>query len=1101
MAAPIVRWLVALGFERYADAFVAADIDLDVLAELSDGDLAALGVTLGDRKRILRAIAAPAPAIAPPRSPVGERRQLTILFCDLVGSTALAAELDPEDLRDVVKAYHERCSEIVTAYEGEVAQFLGDGVMVQFGYPRARENDVERAVFCGLAMVGAVGELVVRSGVKLSSRVGIATGTEVVGDLAGAARDRASVVGTTPSLASRLQGLAEPGTVVVGPTTRRLLGDQFALVPLGEFLVRGVDGPVPVWRVDGEAHAASRFVAHHAALMTTFVGREHEMRLLADRFEIASAGRGQGVLLVADAGVGKSRVVEEFLSRGFDCDAIRVRLQCSPHHTASALYPAVEALSQAIGLDPGDAAPLRRSKLTEFCARSSSGDAALGDTLASLVFPPGADDARAIASLTADQRRALLFRTLVNECIVLAKRRPLVLFVEDLHWIDPTTLALLTRLVDAIEDVPIFVIATARPEFVSPWSHSGLVTTLSLNRLAGPAVATMIRNLCGERTLPADVLAQIVERTDGVALFVEELTKSVLESSGGESSAVPVTLRDALTARLDALAPIRDIAQAGAVIGRECPEELLARVVGREESMVGDALGQLVASGLGLRYDGTAGATFRFKHALVRDVAYDGLLRPRRRDLHLRTARTLVEHFVSTVELEPETVAHHFEEGGAAREAIEFRVRAAVRATDRSAYREAISHLRRALALVPLTAPDGGVLELDLRNRIGIVTCTLEGGRSDTVREMYERGWVLAQDLPESRATFTALWGLCFCDYMSGRVVVARERSVRMLAMAERLGDEDLILEALHAGWGAGASIGDFILTLEATERGVAIYDPQQHHRHVTSLGIGHDSGICGHGHRSSALAFSGRIAEARRSIEATEALIRRLDHPFSQCIGLNHIGLSLDLLGDYDAVASVANESLELAKRHAFSMPLAISSLLIGAAHIGRGERDAGLALLRSVLDEPTNGAPMMYRHYFASHLALAELASGDALGAAVRLDAVERSMLEVGGDVTGYDLHRVRAWIADAFAHHEDASAYIDRAIDDARARGARLLELRYAVDRVEFALRGSRGDAARIARAELEMRAVLQTFDDRDDALDLRRARALAARANVV
>jgi len=670
MMISIDGWLDSIGLVQYGPAFTAENIEPDDLRELTEHDLERLGVTLGHRKRMLRSLAGrteeePAAEIDGPEF-AGARRQITVAFCDLVGSTALAGRLDPEDLRAVIVAYHQCCADVVATFDGYVAQYLGDGVMVSFGFPLAHEDDVERSVRYSLAMIEAVDALVLAGGIRLQTRVGIATGTEVVGDLPQMSRDRASVVGTTPSLASRFQGIAAPSTVVIGPETRRLLGDAFTLESLGTHVVKGLESPTELWHVVGERVGASRFAARSGTRSTSFVGRDTEIALLADRARTAHEGEGQIVLLRGDAGVGKSRILEEFVCKTLDDASTIVRLQCSPHHAVSAMYPLVSMVEGLAHIVPSDTTAERFAKLEAFGA-SGQTSALDVDALALLLALPGASERPTLRSLTTVQRKTQIFRTILDGFVNYAKRGLLLVAIEDVHWIDPTTLEFVTRLVDEIRRRRMLVVATARPEFASPWIHHGNLRTLALNRLGRASVASIVANVCGDELWPADLVERIVERTDGIPLFAEELTRTLLESAAqaGFERTIPMTLRDALAARLDALGSAREIAQVAAVVGRDFSHAIMAAVVDVSEEVLTRELERLVASGLVLDLVSLHGRTYSFKHALVRDAAYEGLLRRQRTHLHLKVARAIERIGSNSNDVEPEIAAYHFEEGGA----------------------------------------------------------------------------------------------------------------------------------------------------------------------------------------------------------------------------------------------------------------------------------------------------------------------------------------------------------------------------------------------------------------------------------------------------
>ncbi len=1104
MADPIAPWLEQLGLAQYAAAFALADIDLDVLSDLTDAEFAELGVSLGHRKRMLRALAARVPAHPDQTARServdgsesggeGERRQLTILFCDLVGSTALAATLDPEDIRTLVSQYHGRCAEVVVAHGGEVAQFLGDGVMAQFGFPIAHEDDAQRAVRCALAMIDAVREMNA-DGTTLHTRVGIATGTEVVGDAPGATRDRASIVGSTPSLASRLQNVAEVDTVVVGAATRRLLGDAFDLTSLGPREIKGA-GLQEIWRVNCERHA-SRYASQRGEGSSPFVGRASEETLLEDRARHAREGEGQAVIVSAEPGIGKSRLVEEFLRSRPAGESVVIRFQCTPHHTASALHPLSEALETAAAMAPADSRETRREKLNAFVTSLPPyiDRTSFAEACAVLLGLPEAQQRPTMLESSADQRKAAMFRTAMESFAAVAAAASVLVVFEDVHWSDPTTLELLSAIVEDLDRQKALVILTARPEFVSPWRHHGHVSTLPLNRLRRVETEAMVVKLCGDRVLPRALIERIIERTDGVPLFVEELTKVVLDSPQTDDrfahEVVPETLREALTARLDALASVRHVAQVASVIGREFTSDIVGEVSGLSPEALHAALQQLVESGLLIHHARTGQTGYAFKHALVRDTAYEGLLRPRRQQLHLRTARRLLASSGTLAETEPEILAHHFEEGGAQLDALPYWRRASELAISRSAYREAKLHVERALRLVEFVPVHRPLVELELTNRLGVATAVLEGPRSPMTRAIYERGSQIASGLPESRETFVASWGVCFCDFMDGNHRSAIARADELLALAERLGEDDLLIEALHARLSASFHVGEIEAVIEAASRAVELYRPEKHHAHVTTFGSGHDAGVCALGHASIALALAGRVSESRARIRECVSLMDRLKHPFTTCVGSNHIAFAFGILGAFEDCVASAAEARALADDRRFVMAEALLDLFIGNALVEMGQRQAGVALLTKVLDAPQCSAPASYQPLFHAHLALFEFEAGERSAALARLDAAESLAQKLDGAIMLPELFRVRALLLKALGDPESAKTSLERSIRLSRSFGMVLLELRASVD--EVALESDAAPRAKAARARVL--ALVERIIDGQGTKDVVRARRM-------
>jgi class 3 adenylate cyclase len=646
-------WLRSFGLEQYEAAFRENDIDETVLPSLTHENLKELGVaSLGHRVKLLDAIAAmrnnasgSAPSVdaattskspSPHPEDRAERRQVTVMFSDLVGSTALSARMDAEDLREVISAYQASVAETVGRFGGFVAKYMGDGVLVYFGYPQAHEDDAERAVRAGLGLVAAVGGL--KTHAPLQTRVGIATGLVVVGDLIGSgASQEQAIVGETPNLAARLQGVAEPNGVVIAESTRKLVGNLFELEDLGAQDLKGISGSVKAWVALRPGSVEGRFEAMHASGLTGLVGREEELDLLLRRWSKAKSGNGQVVLLAGEAGIGKSRLTAALLERLATEPHMRLRYSCSPQHTDSAFYPIIGQLERAAGLAYDDTSQTKLDKLDALLAQTSTSiqDAALFAELLSL---PN-DGRYSTLDLIPQQRRQKTLEALTSQLAELAGRQPVLMIFEDAHWVDPTSLEVFGRTVDRIKTLSVLLIVTFRPEFNAPWAGRSLVTSLALNRLGEREAAAIIARLAGNKELPADVMAEIVERTDGIPLFVEEMTKAVLEAeSVGEARrtaaavpsptlAVPASLHASLMARLDRLGPAKEVAQIGAVIGREFSHPLLAAVVRKSDADLESALDRLMAAGLLFRQGAPPQASYLFKHALVQEAAYGTLLR------------------------------------------------------------------------------------------------------------------------------------------------------------------------------------------------------------------------------------------------------------------------------------------------------------------------------------------------------------------------------------------------------------------------------------------------------------------------------------------
>jgi class 3 adenylate cyclase len=719
----IVVWLRSLGLGSYEAAFRDNDIDGTVLPSLTEEHLKQLGVTsLGHRVKLLDAITAlhgDASSKAPSRDATtasstqsphpedrAERRQVTVMFSDLVGSTALSARMDPEDLREVISAYQKCVAETVQRFGGFVAKYMGDGVLIYFGYPQAHEDDAERAVRSGLELVGAVGQL--KTHAPLQTRVGIATGLVVVGDLIGSgASQEQAIVGETPNLAARLQAVAEPNRVAIAQSTRKLVGNLYELEDLGAQALKGMVGPVRAWAVLRPSQVESRFEAFHGSGLTELVGREEELEILLRRWSRSKTSQGQVVLVSGEAGIGKSRLTAALLEAIASELHTRLRLFCSPQHTDSALYPTIGQIERAAGFTRDDALQAKLDKLDALLAQSSTSaqDAALFAEMLSL-----SNDGRYPAlDLTPQQRRQRTLDALASQAAALARQKPLLMIFEDAHWADPTSLELFSRIVDKIPSLPVLLIVTFRPEFDPPWIGRTNVTALTLNRLAVHEISAMIGRVVGNKQLPPSIRQDIIERTDGIPLFVEEMTKAVLEAEDegaaeqtaatvpSPASAVPASLHASLMARLDRLGPAKEVAQTGAAIGRQFSHELLAVVVNKPEADLQSALDRLVASGLFFRQGMPPHAAYLFKHALVQDAAYSTLLREARRALHARITQTLENQFTEIAENQPELLARHCTEAGLIEKAVGLWDKAGQQSMTRSALVEADTQFARAL--------------------------------------------------------------------------------------------------------------------------------------------------------------------------------------------------------------------------------------------------------------------------------------------------------------------------------------------------------------------------------------------------------------------
>jgi class 3 adenylate cyclase len=863
----IADWLEKLGLSEHAQRFAENDIDFMILPDLTDQDLEKIGVaSLGHRRKLLRAIAnlgtieksAPPVAVAAPAAPLqvdtAERRQVTVMFSDLVGSTALSARMDPEDLRDVISAYQKCVAETVHRFDGFVARYMGDGVLVYFGYPQAHEDDAERAVRAGLELITAVTAL--KSRASLQTRVGIATGLVVVGDLIGSGdTQERSMVGGTPNLAARLQGIAGPNMVVICDSTRKLLGNLFELEHLGPKDLKGISGPARAWAALRATSVASRFEALHATGMTALVGREEESELLLRRWLRAKSGEGQVVLLSGEAGIGKSRLTAALLEGVTAEPHTRLRYFCSPQHTDSAFYPIIGQMERAAGLVPDDTPQARLDKLDAMLARTSTsaGDAALITEMLSLP-----NDGRYPAvQLTPEQRRQRTLDALISQLQALTRSSPVLMTFEDAHWSDPTSLEAFGRSVDGIATLRVMLIVTFRPEFDPPWIGRPHVTALTINRLAQREAGTIIDHLVGSHALPASIRQDIIDRTDGIPLFVEEMTKAVLEAESEDAVeriaaavplpalAVPASLHASLMARLDRLGAAKEVAQIGAAIGRTFSHSLLAAVANQPEVELESAIDRLIAAGLLFRQGVPPHATYLFKHALVRDTAYGTLLRRPRAALHARIADTLESQFPDVAERQPELLARHCTEAGLIDKAAALWGKAGQRSLERSALIEAAEQLTRALAQIAILPGTPALRREQIKLQVALITPLMhvKGYAASETKAAAERARVLieqAETLGESPEDplllFSVLHSFWTANFVAFNGDALRELAGQFLTLAEKQKATVPVMIG-HRIMGSVLHTGAFAEGRAHLDRAIALYDPAKHRLLATRFG------------------------------------------------------------------------------------------------------------------------------------------------------------------------------------------------------------------------------------------------------------------------
>jgi class 3 adenylate cyclase/predicted ATPase len=1067
----VEKWLRDLGLQQYVAAFRDNAVDAEILPELTEADLEKLGVVLGHRKRLLKAIAAlssPATAVqpttvgwAPSHGSGAERRQLTVMFADLVGSTALSARMDPEDLREVISAYQKCVAATVRRFDGFVAKYMGDGVLVYFGYPRAHEDDAERAVRSGIALVQVVGQL--QAAEPLRVRIGIATGLVVVGDLVGAgeAQER-GIVGDTPNLAARLQALAEPGSIVVSASTRRLLGNRFRLRDLGRHELKGFAETIECWAVEGVSDTESRFESVHSGRLTEFVGREHELGLLMERWKLAQDGEGQVVLLSGEPGIGKSRILSELRARLETYRAASLSFHCSPYYVNSAFYPIIDNFERTLQFARDETAEQKLKRL---------------EALIVGLYGHRRDDVRFIAAMlsipyearygtvamTPQKFKDETLRVLIDLVEAAARQRPTVMMLEDAHWADPTTLEAMDLLIHRVRNIPLLVVVTYRPEFSTRWSRYDHVTSLTLAKLARPQSGAIVSRLTGGKALPPDLLEQILAKTDGVPLFVEELTKSILESADlvdagdrweyaghADRLAIPLTLRDSLVARLDRFTPVKEIAQIGAAIGREFGYELIAAVAPHAKSELDQALAQLTASGLAFQQGTPPAAVYTFKHALVQDAAYDSLLKRRRQELHGKIARVIEEHFPNVQAAEPELLAYHYTEAKQPQRAISLWQQAGNLALRRMAPTEAIGHLNKGLSLVAGLPPSAerDSNELDLRTSLGTSWIVLRGWAAQEVWDSLHPALGLANSLRRSDALLPTLFGLWSNMFTTGRVAESLCWFTQILDAAEAYGDPALRILGHYTALVSYFYLGDLINARQHADHLLALYAEEQH---------GHLIGVIYEDPKTVGLAYAalltwlfGYPAQAVQISDAKEAHARGLGHPFDLGWALTIGATVLDPLGRPDELLKRAEEAERLGREN--SLP--VLTAFLGPCHSGialirKGQFAEGVASLKAGLAvwEASGGRTAI--PYWKSVLVEGVAQLGDLDGALDLIDEIIAQVEQPGWEERWCfaEILRITAWLLSLRGDLPGAERKYVASLDWARQQQAKSWELRTA------------------------------------------------------
>jgi len=1042
-----------------------------------------------------------------PRPREAERRQLTVMFCDLVDSTKLASQLDPEDYREVVRAYQAACTEVIQRYDGYIAQYLGDGLLVYFGYPQSHEAEAQRAVYTGLGILNTLKQLNTRleqdKGIRLALRTGIHTGLVVVGDIGTGAKQEQLALGETPNVAARIQGLADPDTVVISEATYRLIQGYFDCTSMGEQSLRGASQSIPVYQVLQESGVQSRLDVASTRGLTPLVGREQEIGLLLERWEQAKDGQGQVVLLSGEAGIGKSRLVRVLREHVADEPHTRWECRSSPYYQNTALYPLIDLLQRALQWHQDDSPDARLEKLEHLLSQYRLPLEETISLFAPLLSLPIPDDRYPPLHLSPQRQRQKTLESIVAILLELAKREPVLFILEDLHWTDPTTLEFLSLLVEQVPTTAIYTLLTYRPHFQPSWHHRSYLTEITVNRLSRNQIERIAEQVAGGKRLPGEVLQQIVEKTDGVPLYCEEMTKALLESGHLKAIdehyeltgtlpalAIPSTLQDSLMARLDRLMTAKGIAQLGATIGRQFSYELLKEVAQFDEGTLQRELTRLVEAELLSQRGLPPHATYLFKHALLRDAAYESLLRSTRLGYHRQIAEVLTARFPETVETQPELLAHHYTEAGLNEQAIRYWQQAGDNAKRRSAHVEAINHITKGLRVLARLSetPESLQYELMLQTALGPPLLATKGYASSEVGQVYTRARVLCWQVGEAPQLIQVLLGLWMFYIVRAELQTASDLGEQLLQCSQRQHDPALQLEAHEALGITAAMRGALTVAHTHFEQCMALYDPQKHRDHAVLYG--QDSQVAFLCHTSLVSWLLGYPDQARQQCHHALTLATDLSHAFSVSWALLYSAM-VQAFCRYDQGAHEQAEALIiLCREQGFAYRLVQGCLLRNWVRAEHGEgKEAIEQIRRDVIAIAVTGAEV-YRPYYLALLAQAY----------AYVEQIEDGLTTLDEALTLAENHGERWWEAELYrlqgelflktkSERQKAEDCFQKALEVSRHQQAKSLELRAATSLARLWQSQGKRDEAR----EL-LKPVYEWFTEGFDTADLIDAKAL-------
>jgi class 3 adenylate cyclase/tetratricopeptide (TPR) repeat protein len=1109
----IAEWLASLGLSEYAQRFAENYIDASVLPDLTDQDLAELGVPLGHRRKMLRAIAELDGATLEPdeaaselvRRDEAERRQLTVMFCGLVGSTDPSARLDPEDMWGVIASYHDCVAEVVGRHNGMIARYMDDGVLAYFGYPRAHEDDAEQAVRAALTLVDAVTNLQTKVGAPLQVHIGIATGTVVVSELLiDETPAEQAVVGETPNLAARLQTLAEPGTVLICPQTRRLIEGHFDYRDLGPRALKGWTEPVAIWQVLGPTGVASRFEAMHKTKLPPLFGREEEIELLLRRWRHATQGEGRVVLLTGEPGIGKSHIALALGERLQSEPHIALRYFCSAHHTNSALFPFIGQLERAARFERKDSPTEKLSKLDALVAQSTA-DPEHVAVLANLLALP-AGDRYQLHELSPQKRKEKTLAALLAQLDGLAARQPVFMIFEDIHWIDPTSLELLGAIVEHVPQVRVLLLITTRSEFTPPWPSYPHTTTIPLTRLGRREGAALVERVTSGKKLPKEVMDEILARTDGVPLFIEELTKTVLESGLLQERdgqyvlerplpplAIPTTLHASLMARLDRLAPVREVAQIGAVAGREFHYELLHAVAGMPRERLEDALGQLVRSELIFRRGESPHAVYIFKHTLVRDAAYASLLKSRRAHLHAAIANALEQQFAEIAQTQPETLAHHLTEAGLIEKAIRYWLQAGKSAAQRSANLEAIAHLQRGIELTDRLPAEGrDRSELDFQLVLGPCLIATHGPAASTAVATFARARELCEQLEEPPEYLQVMFWQATVRVVRGELPEALEAIAGLPSAAEAHGNRPALINGIRGRGMILMFMGRIVEAREALERAIELFNASEEADKMGARAAGQDAGVSTLVLMAWVFWILGQVDAAVARMSAALERADAVQHAHTHAYAWYYASVLCALRGDPTIAKGYAERCLTISEQHGFRQWLGLARAIRDICAAVLDDSAGRLDEVKTALDEYQRAG---YQLGLTAQLVLlcpVFLLRNEPEAA---LELIDHGLWIVNHNSERFfeaELYRLKARaLLMRGAPDAEAESLLDQALQTARSQQARSLELRAATDIARLWIKQGKRAGARDVLA-----SVYGRFDEGFETRDLKEAKAVLA-----